>query len=82
MVVIIYVCIKYAYKTNEYILYIYINIMNHAYDEFIRRHDTAEERISVFNDGSKKLPKMKCEEEKNKKKENTHARTVGNFQKV
>ena len=57
--------------------------MNHAYDELIRRHVTAEERISVLNDGSKKLPKMKCEEEKNKKrKENTHARTVGKFQKV
>lgn len=55
--------------------------MNHAYDEFIRRHDTAEERISVFNDGSKKLPKMKCEEEKNKKKRKYTCQNCGKFSK-
>jgi len=45
-------------------IYIYIKQTNYAYGEFIRRHDTAEERVSVLNDGSKKLSRLKCEGKK------------------
>lgn len=43
---------------------IYIKQTNYAYDEFIRRHDTAEERVSVLNNGSKKFSRLKCEGKK------------------
>ena len=46
---------------------IYIKQTNYAYDEFIGRHDTAEERVSVLNDGSKKLSRLKCEGKKDLK---------------
>jgi len=45
-------------------IYIYIKQTNYAYGEFIRRQDTAEERVSVLNDGSKKLSRLKCEGKK------------------
>ena len=50
---------------------IYIKQTNYVYDEFIKRHNTAKERVSVLSDESKKFPDWNVKEKRIKKeKEN------------
>ena len=57
--------------------------MESNFDELITRLDTAEERISEFEDISVKTSKIKKQREKNTgRNEIEHSRTVGQLQKV
>ena len=52
------------------IKYLYITKMKNAFDEFIRRHDIAEERINELNDGLEEISQTEMQREKGIKKEN------------